>query len=170
MRMMRLVLSAVAVAMPLSMLSACASNQSASAPATPPTASAAWTDDTYASNDPGYDDPGKVRAHVNPVTVLKKVKGCKIPAGVTVGDQDIVGEWFASCGLATNAIDDITVTSMSGAYDPITDGAPTDSTRIILGKGWMMTVGGAPYEFTDGTYNLNAIAKQVGGTVYTGAN
>lgn len=114
----------------------------------------------------------------NPVAILKKIPGCVIPAGTTVGEQSL-GVRSASCQVndpdpsATDG-DQITVYTSSDSKSLQAElttqgGASTDGTKVIAGNRFFLTdTGSIDINNGGGTkfyLDPNVVAQSVGGTV-----
>lgn len=114
------------------------------------------------------DEARRSRLATNPVEVLKKVHGCKIDAGVTVGQPDINGNRYASCSLPGH---EDAVTARSVGVDPRTIKTeyqelmtPDDTHSVLLGSDFFVVVRVAePGDLVQ--IDVAGIADAVGGSV-----
>jgi hypothetical protein len=98
----------------------------------------------------------------NPVDILKKIEGCVLEPGVTVGEDDINGNRYASCFIK----DYIDVTARTFTLDPFPIYPellePDDSHRVVLGDNFMVNVTADPSAFA-ADVDMGEIAAAVGG-------
>ncbi|RYB94439.1 hypothetical protein EUA93_08845 [Nocardioides oleivorans] len=127
------------------------------------------------SADGGTDSAGPT---VNPVDVLKRVPDCTIGTGVEKGEQDLDGNFYASCDIkdvefkedGDSYTSDVSVTVR--AVDPADlealgyeDAIPDDSHKVVYGDGFYLTITGSPAIFGTGAVDVNEIAAAVGGQI-----
>ncbi|WP_162794461.1 hypothetical protein [Nocardioides houyundeii] len=105
----------------------------------------------------------------NPVSILRKIQGCTIPAGTETGDRDIHGSLYADCELS----EVVNVTVRTYAVDPLIlppdtypDLVPDDSNKVIFGPDFTVNIWGSP-EYLAEVPSVETIAAQVGGNVHT---
>lgn len=113
----------------------------------------------------------------NPVTILKKIPGCVIPAGTTVGEQ-MQGVRYARCQVndpdvtATDG-DQIAVYTSSDnkalqAELTTQGGTSTDGTKIIAGNGFFLTDTGS-IDISNNAVQFyldpNVVAQSVAGSI-----
>lgn len=112
----------------------------------------------------------------NPVTLLKKIKGCVIENNAVIGETDIDGNTYASCfvggegGYETGH--DYRFTARTNEVRPQSVGGQTnidDTTAVIYGDTW--------YVVMDGTFgnplspaDVQKYAAQLGGTIAKSAS
>ena len=105
----------------------------------------------------------------NPVEILQKIPGCKIPKGTEVGDTDIDGNLYASCHFKDNSGTDGTdVTVRTFAGDPAQlataeELSSDDSHKVIVGDDFTATITG-DWSSYSAHIDPSEIAALVGGT------
>jgi len=102
----------------------------------------------------------------NPVTMLKKLDGCVLPAGSSVGETDMDGNRYASCDYMDNggsAGTNVTVyTSAAGA--PLAQLPNDDSHKVIVGSHFIAGVTG-DWSAYSSTFDVDSVAQSLGGKV-----
>ena len=177
--MKKLAALAALAALPLLALTACSNGSGDAAKtvtvsATPSTAASSATvaDDGAA---PASSEVGEVPAPLNPVDLLKKIKGCQFEADASQGNVDVQGNMYAECMIGANAYkndytptgNDYTFTARTGVARPQPAGTEhvEDGKFIIYGDTWY--VFGGPTFGTDTLKPGDAekYAKMLGGKV-----
>lgn len=102
---------------------------------------------TAAAHTPSHE-PTSTQAAVNPVDLLKKLRGCVLPKGATVGNADIDGNMYASCYYMDNEGSEGTdVTLRVVGHTPTSkdmggESHGDDSHKLIVGATWYAVVTG----------------------------
>ena len=167
------------LALPMIALTACSSGsgdatKTVTVSATPSTTVSSPTvaDDGAA---PASSEVGEVPAPLNPVALLKKIKGCQFEADASQGKVDMQGNMYAECMIGANAYkndytptgNDYTFTARTGPVRPQPMGSEhvEDGKFIIYGDTWY--VFGGPTFATDALKPgvAEKYAKMLGGKV-----
>ena len=170
---------AALAALPLA-LAACSGGSSDSASPPPSTTSSATPSSTAAhspdvassaptssmvsspNESPTSTEVGEVPAPLNPVDLLKKIKGCQFEAGASQGEIDMQGSRYASCRTA----DEYEFTARTNVMRPQPMGSEhaTDSKLLIYGDTWYVW-GGNVYGDNLKPGDAEKYAKMLGGKV-----
>lgn len=119
-----------------------------------------------------------VVSNADPVDVLRKVPGCVLAPGAITPETDENGNGFATCELSEATVgradspDVSAPTVLVRAVDPAAieplgygDAAVDDSTKVVFGEDFYLTVSAEPVAFAGGAIDMEAIAAAVGGEV-----
>ena len=114
------------------------------------------------SESPTSTEVGEVPAPLNPVELLKKIKGCQFEAGASQGEIDIQGSRYASCRTA----DEYEFTARTNVMRPQPMGSEhvSDSKLLIYGDTWYVW-GGNVYGDNLKPGDAEKYAKMLGGKV-----
>lgn len=101
----------------------------------------------------------------NPVAMLKKLVGCVLPAGSSVGETDMDGNRYASCYYMDNAGSEGTnVTVYTSAGPPTATLQNDDSHKVIVGSHFIAGVTG-DWSAYSSTFDVDSVAQSLGGKV-----
>jgi len=130
-----------------------------------PLGNASQPSPTSSSYDPegGWTQPTTPQP-ANPVTILKKIKGCVIAPGVEAGQTDINGNRYAECSFKDNT--SVLVTTFPGdprLFEPFPEGLTSDDSRkAIIGRDFLVTIHLIDVIGTS-QVDFDKVAQQVGG-------
>lgn len=114
-------------------------------------------------------DSSSSASRPNPVSILKKVKGCRFEQGVELGETDLAGERYAECDVGEG--NETVVVFLKTDPDPANTAPESDDSHVsIIGSSWFAKVS-AKYAGTTlkaTGVNVSKIASQLGGKVKGG--